>query len=147
MLTSSDLFDEGSTVRPMNPEAIVGASTEELDHRFTGLDASLRESILKAFRVEDAAFNVYIQKFQLEKWYSGALDLAKQDFQEDVGEKTEDGQKMSEARQALEQLEESIAQGEQSKAENLLHSKPRHRVKSRKPYGSIQGFRRSTIES
>ncbi|RDL37912.1 Uncharacterized protein BP5553_05345 [Venustampulla echinocandica] len=141
------LFKEGSPVRPINPEAIAGASTDELDHRFTGLDASIRESIMKAFQNEDAAFNVYVKKSQLEKWYAGALDLAKQDCQEEMSEKTEDGQKMNEARHALEQVEKSIAQGEHNKAEKLLHSKPLHKVKSKKPYGNRQSFRSSAIES
>ncbi|KAF4636233.1 hypothetical protein G7Y89_g1852 [Cudoniella acicularis] len=117
------LFDKASTIKPIKPRDILGACTDELDHRFSGLDASIRERITKDFEVEDDNFNVLLERYRLEKWYSEALDLARQDFTEEVADETEDGKKMRQVKMALEEAEKAISEKEKSAAERLLHSK------------------------
>jgi nuclear pore complex protein Nup133 len=141
-LIVTGLFDKSSAVTPMSPEEISGACTDELDHRFTGLDDSIKERIMKDYQKEDDQFIVYAEKCRLNKWYVSALDQAKQDFAEAIAEETEDGKNMIEARNELENIEATIAQKEMGKAEGLLRAKPRYKPKVR-ANGGAGSFRTS----
>jgi nuclear pore complex protein Nup133 len=140
VLIKIGLFDEKSTVKPISPEDVLGAGTEDLDHRFTGLDASTREKIMKDMQAEDVLLTPYIESSRLDKWYQTALEQAKQDFEEEGNEETDDGRKMKEAEGALDEVERGIKESERRKAESLLHSKPRYKPKMN---GSLGSFRRS----
>jgi len=142
MLTVVGLFDKNSTVRPISPHDVLGACTDELDHRFTRLDASIREMIMKAMQVEDEALKPYIQKARLDKWYESILDLAKEDSEKELTEETNSGASMKNVENQLAEVERSIAEGERRKAEGLLHSKPRYKSKA-KMNGSVAKFRSS----
>lgn len=130
-------------MRPINPENVLGAFTEDLNHRFAGLDVSIQESIKKDMQAEDEALSRYIETCQMEKWYQAALDLAKRDVMEEVNEETEDGEKMQGVAAKLAEIESQIAQNERNKAESLLHSKPRYKHKA-KLDGSVGNFRASS---
>ena len=130
-LTVTGTFEKNSAARPINPEHVLGAYTEELNHRFNGLDVSIQESIKKDTRAEDEALSKCIETCQLEKWYQAALDLAKRDVMEEVNEETDDGEKMRRVAAKLTQIESQISQNERNKAESLLHSKQRYKPKPR----------------
>lgn len=109
---------------------MLGAATDELDHRFRGLDASIRETIMKDMQVEDDYLKPFIQACRLDKWYQGALDLARQDYEEEVAEETSNGTKMKQAEEQLAKREQEIAEKEKSKADHLLHSKLKYKPKA-----------------
>jgi nuclear pore complex protein Nup133 len=140
MLTRIGLFDEKSPVKPVSPEDVLGAGTEELDHRFTGLDVSIREKIMKDMQAEDVLLTPFIKSCRLDKWYQTALVQAKQDYAEEVNDENDDGRKMKEAEETLKQVERGIKENERKKAESLLHAKPRHNLKAN---GHVGSFRRS----
>lgn len=142
-LTKIGLFEKSAGAKPISPENILGACTEQLDHRFTGLDVSIQESIKKDMQDEDAALSMYIEKCQLDKWYEGALDAAKRDVMEEVNDETDDGEKMRRAADRLQEIEMDIAEKERRKAESLLHSKPRHKPKAKLLDGRVGKFRGS----
>ncbi len=138
MLTKIGLFDEKSIVKPVSPEDVLGAGTDELDHRFTGLDASIRERIMKDMQAEDVLLTPYIESCRLDQWYQTALAQAKQDFEEEMNDKNDDGRKMKEAEEALDGVERGIKETERKKAESLLHSKPRYRPTTNGNLGNIR---------
>jgi nuclear pore complex protein Nup133 len=140
VLINIGLFDEKSAVKPISPQDVLGAGTEALGHRFTGLDASIRERIMKDMQAEDEKLKPFIESSRLDKWYQTALVQAKQDYAEEINEENDDGRKMKEADEALDEVERGIKESERQKAENLLHSKPRHKPKMN---GSVGSFRRS----
>lgn len=142
MLTVGGLFDKNSTVRPISPHDVLGACRDELDHRFTRLDASIREMIMKAMQVEDEKLKPYIEKARLDKWYESILDLAKEDSEKELTEETNSGASMKDVENQLAEVERGIAEGERRKAESLLHSKPRYKPKA-KMNGSVAKFRSS----
>ena len=115
-------------MKPVSPEDVLGAGTEELDHRFTGLDISSREKIMKDMQAEDVALTTLIESSRLDKWYQTALAQAKQDYAEGVNEENDDGRKMKEAEEALEEVERGIKESERTKAENLLQSRSRSKT-------------------
>ncbi len=127
-------------MKPVTPEDVLGAVTGELDHRFTGLDVSTREKIMKDMQAEDVLLIPYIESSRLDKWYETALTQAKQDYAEEVNDENDDGRKMKEAENALDQVERGIKESERKKAESLLHSKPRQTLKTN---GHMGSFRRS----
>jgi nuclear pore complex protein Nup133 len=127
-------------VKPISPEDVLGAGTEGLDHRFTGLDVSIREKIMKDMQAEDDALTPFIESSRLGKWYQTALAQAKQDFAEEVNDENDNGRKMREAEETLDEVERGIKESERKKAESLLHSKPRQKSKTN---GSLGSFRRS----
>jgi nuclear pore complex protein Nup133 len=135
------LFEQGSGVKEIPPSEVFGAATDELDHRFTGLDASIRETIMKDMQVEDDALQPYIDTCRLGEWCKTAFALAKQDYDDEMAEKTNAGKMMGEAEQKLDEIEKSIGEKEKSRAESLLHSKIRFKPMS-KANGST-GFRAS----
>lgn len=125
------MFEKGSTVKAMSPKDVLGACTTELDHRFNGLDASMRQEIMKDMKVEDDQLRPYMQRCRLDKWYQAAVDLAKQDFTAEVDDQTDDGKKMLKAADKLVELEKAIAEKERSAAERLLHAAAPRRSKTR----------------
>jgi nuclear pore complex protein Nup133 len=137
------LFEKNSGTKPINPENALGAYIEDLNHRFTGLDVSIQETIKKDMQAEDEALARFIETCQLEKWYQAALDLAKRDVMEEINEETEDGEKMQEIADKLMDIEKQIAKNERSKAETILHSKPRYKPGT-KLDGSVGNFRSSS---
>jgi nuclear pore complex protein Nup133 len=114
---------------PLSPQEVLGACTDELDSRFHRGDASIRERIMGDMQSEDDLLKPYIDTCRLEKWHQGALDLARQDFREEVEQETNEGSDMKMAAAALEHMEKSIADNERERAEGLLLSRPRVRAK------------------
>ncbi|KUJ15657.1 uncharacterized protein LY89DRAFT_618155 [Mollisia scopiformis] len=136
------LFDKRSVIKPMSPEEVLGAGSEGLDPRFTVLDASIREQIVQDMLVEDDALKHFIEKCRLDQWYDSALTQAKDDYDSELNEETDDGGKMNQIAAKLVDLEEEIKESEMKKAESLLHSKPRYKPKP-KVNGSVGNFRSS----
>ncbi|RFU29686.1 hypothetical protein B7463_g6664, partial [Scytalidium lignicola] len=138
------LFEKDPYVNPLSPEEVIGAGVTELDHRFNGLDASIRESIMKDMQSEDDALKPFIETCRLEKWYHGAMDLAKQDFTEEVTDETNDGEMMRRVAEQLKEIESSISEKEQQAASSLLYSKPRYKMNAKSDYtlGSSRSSRR-----
>ncbi|TVY67453.1 Nucleoporin [Lachnellula suecica] len=131
-----------STVSPRGPEEIAGAYTDELDHRFTGLDASIQDRIMRDYQMEDDQFTIYREKCRLDHWYKTVLEQANEDYKEEIKEETEDGKNMQDARHALEDIEKSITAKEVNKAQGLLQSRPRYKPKGR-GNGNAGSFRTS----
>lgn len=133
------MFEKNSTIKSMSPQDVLGACTDELDHRFNGLDANMRDDLMKDMQVEDDRLKPFIKKCRLEKWYQGALDLAKQDFAAEVDDQTDDGKRMARAAERLREIEKGIADKEKSKADSLLHRpspvKPIARLEGGAPVG------------
>jgi nuclear pore complex protein Nup133 len=129
------MFEKDSTIKPSSPQDVLGACTDELDHRFNGLDVNMREDLMKDMQAEDDRLKPFVQRCRLEKWYQGALDLAKQDFTSEVDEETDDGKRMARAADRLREIEKAISEGERSKADGLLHrpspAKAKAKAKSR----------------
>lgn len=128
------LFDNDPYVHPSSPQDVIGAGVTELDHRFKGLDASIKESIMKDMQSEDDALKPFIDSCRLEKWYHGALDLAKQDFADAVAGETNDGERMQRMADQLKEIEASITYKEQERASTLLHGKPRYKMNLKSDY-------------
>jgi nuclear pore complex protein Nup133 len=126
MLIIIGLFEKDSTVLPISPSGIAGACTDELDSRFTGLDESIQDRIIRDYQVEDDTFSGYLERCRLDQWHSSILGQAKQDFAEEIAGETEDGKNMNDAKYELEELEANIAQKEKGKADGLLRSKHRY---------------------
>lgn len=66
---------------------------------------------------EDTILKKYISTCRLEKWFVGALELAKTDVEQEMHEKTEGSVKMVEVAAELERIEEQIAAVAQEAAE------------------------------
>jgi nuclear pore complex protein Nup133 len=115
----------------VNPRDILGAGTENLDSRFTGLDASIRENIMEDMQAEDVSFKILIDTCRLDRWHQSALELAKAHFEAELAEETDGGNLMRDADDKLEQLEMDIKEKERQNADNLLHSKPKYKAKAR----------------
>jgi nuclear pore complex protein Nup133 len=143
------IFEKPSNVKPINPEDVLGACTDELDQRFTGLDSSIREGIMNDMRIEDDALKQYIEACRLDKWYQGALDLAKADVKEETNAEAENGEKMRCIGKMLEAMEEKISQDQRKRVESLLHSKPRHDAKPRLngSVGNLRGSIKAILSS
>lgn len=110
---------------------MLGAGTDELDHRFRGLDASIRETIMNDMQVEDGLLKPYIQASRLDKWYQGTLDLARQDYEEEIAEETNAGMRIKQAEKQLARIEEAVAEKEREGASKRLHSKNKFKPKAR----------------
>lgn len=128
------MFEKNSTIKPMSPQEVLGACTDELDHRFNGLEGSMRDDLMKDMNVEDDRLKPFIKKCRLEKWYQGALDLAKQDFTAEVDDQTDDWKRMAHAAERLREIEKGIVEKEKSKADSLLH-----RISPAKPKARLDG--------
>ncbi|KAK6604880.1 hypothetical protein H4I96_05462 [Botrytis cinerea] len=124
------IFEKDLTIKSLTPEEVIGACTEELEQRWSRIDASMRERMMQDYQIEDDALTQYIDTARIDKWHQQAVELAKQDFREEIGAETSTGSAMDrEAARTLEELERSIADNEKGKAEGMLLSKPRHRAK------------------
>jgi nuclear pore complex protein Nup133 len=95
-------------------------------------------------RAEDATLNQYIEKSRLEKWFEGALDLAKRDVQDEMNEETEEGEAMKEMAKQVYEMEQKIASDGRQAAIDMLRSKPRYKAKP-KLNGSVGGFKGSLV--
>ncbi|ESZ92355.1 hypothetical protein SBOR_7265 [Sclerotinia borealis F-4128] len=124
------IFEKDLTIKALSPQEVIGACTNELEQRWSRIDASMRERMMQDYQIEDAELNIYFEAARIEKWHQQALELAKQDFRNEIGAETNEGSVMDrEAARTLEDLERSIADNEKGKAEGMLMSKPRHRVR------------------
>lgn len=137
------MFEKPSPLAPVSPRGALGACAEELDDRFRGLDAGVRASLLKDMQAEDESLKRYIEKCRLEKWFEGALDLAKRDVQEEMNEETEDGEAMRDMARRLLEMEQKIASDGKKVAVNMLRSKPRYKARP-KLNGLVGGFKSSS---
>lgn len=121
-LTVTGIFENGSPVKHVNPQQILGASTDELDHRFKDMDASQRETLMKDMQAEDDALVPYMEHSQLDHWYQAAMDLAKEDFMDEVNRLTNDGTNMKLVALQLEEIERDLKAQSRVEAEELLYS-------------------------
>lgn len=138
------MFEKPSTLTLVSPRGALGAYAEELDDRFRSLDAGVKAPLLKDMRAEDETLNQYIEKSRLEKWFEGALDLAKRDVQDEVSDETEEGEAMKEMAKQVYEMEQKIASDGRQAAIDMLRSKPRYKAKS-KLNGSVGGFKGSLV--
>jgi nuclear pore complex protein Nup133 len=106
----------------------------------------MREDLMKDMQVEDDRLKPFVQKSRLEKWYQGALDLAKQDFAMEVDEETNDAKRLARAASRLREIEARIVEGERSAAEGLLHRPTPAKTKAKKQprVSSVAGRLRSS---
>ncbi|KAI9643128.1 hypothetical protein NHQ30_008863 [Ciborinia camelliae] len=124
------IFEKDLTIKPLSPQEVIGACTDELEHRWSRIDASMRERMMRDYQIEDDGLNIYIEAARLEKWHQQAVELAKQDFRNEIGAKTSEGSVMDiEAASLLEELEREIANNEKGRAEGMLLSRPKHRAR------------------
>ncbi|TAQ90220.1 hypothetical protein B7494_g1492 [Chlorociboria aeruginascens] len=138
------LLGKDSSVQPISPEGVLGAFTDEVDHRFEKMDISIQDQVTRAMQSEDDALKPLIEASRLDKWYHTAFDLAKQGFKDEINDETGEGGKMRRVAEKLREIERGITESERRKAKNLLHSKPRYRpVKSN---GSPSHFKSSVEE-
>lgn len=126
----------------MSPQEVSGAGTEELGDRFATSDANTRENLMKEMQIEDDAMEPLREKYRLDIWYESILDAAKRDYEDELAEETEDGQKMQHMAVRLDEVEGEIKANEQRKADSLLHSKPRYKPKA-KANGKLGNLRHS----
>lgn len=125
----------------MSPQEVIGACTEELEQRWSRIDASMRERMMQDYQIEDDALVPFLDTARLEKWHQQALELAKQDFRNEIGAVTSEGSTGNkEAENMLEELEKSIRENEKERAEGMLLSRPRFNGKGRLEAGaSLRG--------
>ena len=134
------IFENNSPVKHISPQQILGALSGELDHRFKSMDASQRETLVKDMQAEDDALIPYLEHSQLDHWYQAAMDLAKQDFTDEVNQETNDGNNMKLVALQLSEIEKDLRNKSREEAEELLHS---HNTKSKKGL-DVKKFTRST---
>ncbi|KAG4029551.1 hypothetical protein MFRU_015g00900 [Monilinia fructicola] len=139
------IFEKDLTIKPLIPQEVIGACTDELEQRWSRIDASMRERMMQDHQIEDDALTPYLETARLEKWHQQALEVAKLDFRNEIGAETSEGSIMDrEAARTLEELERSIADNEKGRAEDMLMSKPRHKAKPKfDGRGSASGSVRS----
>lgn len=137
------IFEKDSSIEPIKPSDVVGAGTEELDHRLESMDDSTKEKLMRGMQAEDNALKPYLESSQLEKWQQTALDLAKEDNMQEVDAETDDGQRMRVAKIKLEDIEAVIAGTERKAAKAALQSKGQPKRKSRLD-DSVKKFRGSS---
>lgn len=135
------MFEKDSYITPISPRDVLGAGTETLELRFTGLDEHIRDTIMRDMQAEDDALLPLIEQNRLDKWHHSVLELAKADFAKEVDEETDGGKLMQEAEEMLEETEKRIKSNETGRAETLLHSKPRY-----KPKAKLNGGLRASIK-
>lgn len=116
------IFENNSPVKHINPQQILGSCSDELDHRFKGMDASQRETLVKDMQAEDDALVPFIEHSQLDRWYQAAMDLAKQDFTDEVNQETNEGDSMKLVALQLAEIEKDLRAKSREEAEELLHS-------------------------
>ena len=65
----------------LTPSGALGAYTENLDSRFREREDGFREKLLEAMRWEDSVLRKYIEKSQLEKWFTHVESVAQRPSQ------------------------------------------------------------------
>lgn len=90
---------------------------------------------------EDTILKNYIDTCRLEKWFDGALELARTDVEQEMHDKTEGSVKMIEVAAELERIEEQIAADAQEVAEKPATTS-RHT-----PRASVNGMAKSLKSS
>lgn len=86
---------------------------------------------MKDMQAEDDALNPSLQQGRLEKWFQGALELAKQDYAEGVEAETTQGHNLSGAAEELLRLEQAIHEKEQARGNSLLRTRPRYKARAK----------------
>ncbi|CAD6500451.1 BgTH12-07628 [Blumeria graminis f. sp. triticale] len=125
------LFDKGSDIKPISPCEVLGAGLEGLDERFTRLDNSLREDIMREMQIEDDALRRLIETSRFDQWHATVLELAQHDRDQEKEEKIKDKQRIQDASEELTRMEGIIRENEKKKAENLLYAKSRPKSKTK----------------
>lgn len=120
------LFDDGTGIIPLGPHDILGACTERLDHRYSGVDVTVQRNLLNDHQTENRHFQDLINKQRMNSWYEMTLETARADFKADMNQITSDGSDMGAGKDALEQAEKRIAEKEQRKANGSLKNKSLH---------------------
>lgn len=124
------IFEKDLTIKPLSPQEVIGACTDELEQRWSRIDASMRKRMMEDYQIEDEVLNSYLETARIENWHQQAAELAKQDFRNEIGAESTEGSIMNrEAARTLEDLERSIADNEKERAESMLLSRPRHRAR------------------
>jgi nuclear pore complex protein Nup133 len=141
-LTKAGLLDKKSPIKAMGPEEVVGAGTEYLGVRFANADASTQEQVMQDMIMEDEALKPLIERSRLEDWFNTAMTQARDDWEAELNEETDNGGRMEEVAAKLDGLEEAIRERETKRADDLLFLKPRYKPKARMN-GSVQTFRSS----
>ncbi|CAL3967495.1 unnamed protein product [Diplocarpon coronariae] len=136
------LFEKNTNVKPIGPREVLGAGSDNFEERFASSDDSTLESIMKDMQVEDDALEPLIEKYRLEQWFETIYEQAKQKYELDLEEQTDDGSAMQQGASRLAEIEQGIRKNEQTRAESLLHSKPRYKPKA-KGSGNSGSFRHS----
>ncbi|CAG8960167.1 hypothetical protein HYFRA_00010646 [Hymenoscyphus fraxineus] len=116
-----DLLSKDSVIKPVNPEAILGAATDELDHRFDRLDSGVRDTFFRDYQQEDSAFEYHITHHRLEKWHQVIFDQAQRDYKEELANETSHG--VAHMRALLQAAEKRISDKEAAEAEKAVSSR------------------------
>ncbi|KAK0106968.1 hypothetical protein ONS95_003683 [Cadophora gregata] len=137
----NSFFEKNKNMKPMNNKEVLGAGVADVESRFTNTDASTLERIVGDMQVEDDSLQLE-DKNRLGDWYQTVLDKAKQDYETELAEETDDGKNMQQAQARLVLAEGEIREKELKRADALLHSKQRYRPKP-KANGHLGKFRQS----
>lgn len=121
-------FEKNKNMKPMNNEEVLGAGVADVEGRFVNTDTSTLERIVGDMQVEDDRLQLE-DKNRLKDWYQTVLDKAKQDYETELAEETDDGKNMQQAQARLALAEGDIRENELRRADALLHSKQRYRPK------------------
>lgn len=119
---------------------MLGASTAELDERYRGLDAGVREPLLADMRAEDGALARLVAGCRLGKWFEGALDLARRAVADEAAAEVRAAKGMRDVAAQLRAIEGEIEVRERERAREMLRSKPRQRARQRVGGGGSFGF-------
>lgn len=102
------LFEAPSNLKPLKPSEAHGAGTQSLDSRYSSLDQSVIEAVMKDMEAEDQILQSYIKKHRLDMWFDQTLNMAKRDVEAEMNEVTATGQKMLKAAEELQKIEMAI---------------------------------------
>lgn len=125
MLTSSPgLFEKPSKLSPRSPTSLLGLSAKS---PYT-MDDEAQQRYQADLAAEEALLKHYIDKCQLEKWFTGIYEAAKHDVEDEVNRETENSVVMQEMASELDALEKTIAENGKAKALARLKSRPRYKA-------------------
>lgn len=85
----------------------------------------MRAPLLSDLAAEDSTLRDYIAHHRLQKWFEGALDLAKRSVEEEKREKEEGERGMREVAERLREIEGEIEGRERGVAREMLRCRPR----------------------
>lgn len=120
-----DLFDPPSRLRIVTPTALSTAPATTLDTRYHSLDAGVRAPLLSDLAAEDVTLREYMTHHRLQKWFEGALDLARRSVEGEKKEKEEGERGMREVAERLGEIEREIEERERGVAREMLRCRPR----------------------